>query len=38
MTAAAQNLLSLKLAASLGIIIVSPWLTWFKARSLRRSV
>ena len=31
MTAAAQNLLSLKLAASLGIVIVSPWLTWFKA-------
>ena len=31
MTAAAQNLLSLKLAASLGIIIASPWLTWFKA-------
>ena len=31
MTAAAQNLLSLKLAASLGIVVVSPWLTWFKA-------
>ena len=31
MTAAAQNLLSLKLAAGLGIVIVSPWLTWFKA-------
>lgn len=31
MTAAAQNLLSLKLAASLGIVIASPWLTWFKA-------
>ena len=27
----AQNLLSLKLAASLGIVIASPWLTWFKA-------
>jgi Sec-independent protein secretion pathway component TatC len=25
MTAAAQNLLSLKLAASLGIVIASPW-------------
>ena len=31
MTAAAQNLLSLKLAASLGIIVASPWITWFKA-------
>ena len=31
MTGAAQNLLSLKLAASLGVIIVSPWLMWFKA-------
>ena len=31
MTAAAQNLLSLKLAASLGVVIASPWLTWFKA-------
>jgi len=31
MTAAAQNLLSLKIAASLGIIVASPWLTWFKA-------
>ena len=31
MTAAAQNLLSLKLAASLGIVVASPWLTWFKA-------
>lgn len=31
MTAAAQNLLSLKIAASLGIVVASPWLTWFKA-------
>ena len=30
MTAAAQNLLSMKLAASLGVVIASPWLTWFK--------
>ena len=31
MTAAAQNLLSLKLAASLGIVVASPWLSWFEA-------
>jgi len=31
MTAAAQNLLSLKLAAGLGIVIANPWITWFKA-------
>lgn len=31
MTAAAQNLLSLKLAASLGVVIASPWISWFKA-------
>jgi len=34
MTAAAQNLLSIKLAAGLGIVIVSPWLTWFKAAAV----
>ena len=32
LTAAAQNLLCMKLAAELGVIIASPWLTWFKAR------
>lgn len=31
MTAAAQNLLSMKLAASLGVVVMSPWITWFKA-------
>ena len=32
MTAAAQNLLSLKLAARLGIVTrANPWITWFKA-------
>ena len=32
LTAAAQNLLCMKLAAELGVIIASPWLTWFKVR------
>ncbi|KAK9815699.1 hypothetical protein WJX72_008247 [[Myrmecia] bisecta] len=31
LTAAAQNLLCLKLASELGAVIASPWLTWFKA-------
>ena len=31
LTGASTNLLSLKLAASLGIMIANPWLTWFKA-------
>ena len=31
LTAAAQNLLCLKLATELGVAIPSPWLTWFKA-------
>jgi di/tricarboxylate transporter len=30
LTAAAQNLLCLKLAAELGVAIGSPWVTWFK--------
>ncbi|KAK3185092.1 hypothetical protein Dsin_032378 [Dipteronia sinensis] len=34
LTAAAQNLLCLKLAESLGVIISSPWVSWFKAASL----
>lgn len=34
LTAAAQNLLCLKLAEELGVIISSPWVTWFKAASL----
>ncbi|XP_022727216.1 dicarboxylate transporter 2.1, chloroplastic-like [Durio zibethinus] len=34
LTAAAQNLLCLKLAEELGIIISSPWVSWFKAASL----
>ncbi|KAL0909288.1 hypothetical protein M5K25_020141 [Dendrobium thyrsiflorum] len=34
LTAAAQNLLCLKLAEELGVKIVSPWVTWFKAASL----
>ena len=33
LTAAAQNLLCMKLAAELGVIIASPWLTWFKVGS-----
>ncbi|XVF67249.1 hypothetical protein PTKIN_Ptkin10aG0105400 [Pterospermum kingtungense] len=34
LTAAAQNLLCLKLAEELGIIVSSPWVSWFKAASL----
>ncbi|KAI9095690.1 hypothetical protein K1719_026250 [Acacia pycnantha] len=34
LTAAAQNLLCLKLAEELGVIIANPWITWFKAASL----
>lgn len=31
LTGAAQNLLCMKLAAELGVVIAAPWLTWFKA-------
>ncbi|MCO5597752.1 hypothetical protein L7F22_051833 [Adiantum nelumboides] len=34
LTAAAQNLLCLKLAESLGVIVSNPWITWFKAASV----
>lgn len=34
LTAAANNLLCLKLAEGLGVKIASPWITWFKAASL----
>ncbi|KAG6425042.1 hypothetical protein SASPL_115465 [Salvia splendens] len=34
LTAAAQNLLCLKLAEELGVVISSPWVSWFKAASL----
>ncbi|XP_031262134.1 dicarboxylate transporter 2.1, chloroplastic-like [Pistacia vera] len=34
LTAAAQNLLCLKLAEEIGVIISSPWVFWFKAASL----
>ncbi|KAF5185527.1 Dicarboxylate transporter 2.1 protein [Thalictrum thalictroides] len=34
LTAAANNLLCLKLAEELGVKIASPWITWFKAASL----
>ncbi|XP_062176955.1 dicarboxylate transporter 2.1, chloroplastic [Alnus glutinosa] len=34
LTAAAQNLLCLKLAEELGVIISSPWVSWFNAASL----
>ncbi|KAE8672704.1 Dicarboxylate transporter 2.1 [Hibiscus syriacus] len=34
LTAAAQNLLCLKLAEELGIIISNPWVSWFKAASV----
>ncbi|KAM0006199.1 putative solute carrier family 13 [Helianthus debilis subsp. tardiflorus] len=34
LTAAAQNLLCLKLAEELGLVIANPWISWFKAASL----
>ncbi|XP_068637596.1 dicarboxylate transporter 2.1, chloroplastic-like [Aristolochia californica] len=34
LTAAAQNLLCLKLAEELGVKVASPWVSWFKAASL----
>ncbi|XP_026664942.2 dicarboxylate transporter 2.1, chloroplastic [Phoenix dactylifera] len=34
LTAAAQNLLCLKLAEELGVRLASPWVSWFKAASL----
>eukprot|EP01018_Ginkgo_biloba_P028691 Gb_34265 [translate_table: standard] len=34
LTAAAQNLLCLKLAEELGVRIASPWVSWFKAASV----
>ncbi|CAN1141773.1 Dicarboxylate transporter 2.1, chloroplastic, partial [Linum perenne] len=34
LTAAAQNLLCLKLAEELGVKLSSPWVSWFKAASL----
>ncbi|KAL9690210.1 hypothetical protein QQ045_010607 [Rhodiola kirilowii] len=34
LTAAAQNLLCLKLAEELGVQIASPWVAWFKAASV----
>lgn len=34
LTAAAQNLLCIKLAEELGLIVSNPWVTWFKAASL----
>ncbi|KAI4296403.1 hypothetical protein L6164_036364 [Bauhinia variegata] len=34
LTAAAQNLLCIKLAEELGVIVANPWVSWFKAASL----
>ena len=34
LTAAAQNLLCMKLAAELGVLVPSPWVTWFYAAAL----
>ncbi|XP_045814664.1 dicarboxylate transporter 2.1, chloroplastic-like [Trifolium pratense] len=34
LTAAAQNLLCIKLAQELGVVISNPWVTWFKAASV----
>jgi len=30
LTAAAQNLLCMKLAAEMGVLVASPWVTWLK--------
>ncbi len=32
LTAAAQNLLCMKLAAEMGVAIAAPWVTWVKVR------
>lgn len=34
LTAAAQNLLCLKLAEEIGVKIANPWISWFKVASL----
>ena len=34
LTAAAQNLLCMKLAAELGVLVPSPWVTWFYAAAV----
>ncbi|KAL8521149.1 hypothetical protein ACS0TY_011628 [Phlomoides rotata] len=34
LTAAAQNLLCLKLAEGLGVVVSNPWVSWFKIASL----
>jgi DASS family divalent anion:Na+ symporter len=34
LTAAAQNLLCMKLATELGVVIPSPWVTWFKGAAV----
>jgi di/tricarboxylate transporter len=34
LTAAAQNLLCLKLATELGVVMANPWLTWFQAAAV----
>ncbi|KAJ4951373.1 hypothetical protein NE237_028205 [Protea cynaroides] len=38
LTAAAQNLLCVKLAGELGLKIANPWISWFKAASVPASV
>lgn len=32
LTAAAQNLLAMKLASEAGVVVPSTWVTWFKVR------
>ncbi|ESQ31457.1 hypothetical protein EUTSA_v10003941mg [Eutrema salsugineum] len=34
LTSAAQNLLCLKLAREVGVVVSNPWVTWFKAASV----
>ncbi|GLJ39387.1 hypothetical protein SUGI_0804320 [Cryptomeria japonica] len=38
LTAAAQNLLCLKLAEELGVVVSNPWVTWFKVASVPATV
>eukprot|EP00899_Mesostigma_viride_P020051 jgi/Mesvir1/28047/Mv04650-RA.1 len=38
LTAAAQNLLCLKIAAEMGAVVASPWLTWFKGALLPAAI
>lgn len=38
LTAAAQNLLCIKLAGELGVVVPSAWTTWFMVRALEARI